>query len=75
MELIEITTEYIQLDQFLKWAGIVETGGQVKDFIENGIIELNGQPITEKRKKLRNLDIIIIKNIGSYQVIVVHNEN
>ncbi len=75
MELIEINTESIQLDQFLKWAGIVETGGQVKEFIEERLIELNGQLVTEKRKKLKNEDIIVVKNLGTYQVIVVNNEN
>ena len=75
MELIEINTESIKLDQFLKWAGIVETGGQVREFIDEKMIELNGKIITEKRKQLKNKDIIKIKDIGTYQVIVVNNEN
>jgi len=75
MELIEINTESIKLDQFLKWAGIVETGGQVREFIDEKMIELNGKIITEKRKQLKNKDIITIKDIGTYQVIVVNNEN
>lgn len=75
MELIEINTESIKLDQFLKWAGIVETGGQVKKFIDEQLIELNGQLITEKRKKLKNNDIIRIKGLDTYQVVVANNEN
>jgi len=75
MELIEINTESIKLDQFLKWAGIVETGGQVREFIDEKMIELNGKIITEKRKQLKNKDIITIKDIGTYQVVVVNNEN
>ncbi len=73
MELIEINTESIQLDQFLKWAGIVETGGQVKDWLADQMIEINGQLVTEKRKKLKDQDIITIKGIGPYQVVVVKN--
>ncbi len=73
MELIEINTESIQIDQFLKWAGIVETGGQIKDLLTDHMIELNGQLVTEKRKKLKNRDIITIKGIGPYQVVVVKN--
>lgn len=75
MELIEINTESIQLDQFLKWAGIVETGGQVKVWLADEMIELNGQLVTEKRKKLKNQDKITIKGLGSYQVVVVKNAN
>jgi ribosome-associated protein len=75
MELIEINTESIKLDQFLKWIGIIETGGQVKEFIDNRLITLNDQLVTEKRKKLKNKDIINIKGLGIYQVVVANNEN
>ena len=75
MEPIEINTDSIQLDQFLKWAGIIETGGQVKLLIDDQIVELNGQAVTEKRKKLKDKDIITIKGLGSFQVVVVHNES
>ncbi len=75
MELIEINTESIKLDQFLKWIGIVQTGGQVKEFIDEQLIILNDQLVTEKRKKLKNKDIISIKGLGIYQVVVVNNEN
>jgi ribosome-associated protein len=75
MELIEINTESIQLDQFLKWAGIVETGGQVRNWLADEMIVLNGQVVTEKRKKLKDQDKITIKGLGSYQVVVVKNAN
>jgi ribosome-associated protein len=75
MELIEINTESIQLDQFLKWAGIVEKGGQVKNWLADEMITLNGQLVTEKRKKLKDKDKITIKGLGSYQVVVVKNAN
>lgn len=68
MEEIAISTETIQLDQFLKWAGIADTGGQVKFFIEEGIVFLNGQPVTEKRKKLKAGDIIEITDIGTWKI-------
>ena len=48
---VPIHTEYIQIDQLLKLEGIIETGGQIKSFIDEGILTLNGQVVTEKRKK------------------------
>ena len=39
---VPIHTEYIQIDQLLKLEGIIETGGQIKTFIEEGILTLNG---------------------------------
>ena len=40
---VPIHTEYIQIDQLLKLEGIIETGGQIKSFIDEGILTLNGQ--------------------------------
>ena len=53
-----ITTEYIKLDSLLKFAGIAETGGQAKEFIQDGIIAVNGEICTARGKKLRNGDIV-----------------
>lgn len=47
---VAIHTDYIQLDQALKLAGIIMTGGQIKPLLEEGAISLNGQVCTEKRK-------------------------
>ncbi|MCF6095092.1 S4 domain-containing protein YaaA [Microaerobacter geothermalis] len=57
-EIVEIQTEYITLGQILKLSGIVDTGGQIKTFLTNEEIFVNG--IMEKRrgKKLYPGDII-----------------
>lgn len=55
---VPIHTEYIQIDQLLKLEGIIETCGQIKSFIDEGILTLNGQVVTEKRKKCRIGDVI-----------------
>lgn len=68
MEEIAISTPTIQLDQLLKWAGIVETGGQVKFFLEEGAIFLNGKLVTEKRKKLIPGDVIEIQDLGTWKI-------
>lgn len=68
MEIIEITTPVIQLDQLLKWAGIVETGGQVRLFIDDGLIKVNGINIHERRKKIHPGDIVEIQDIGIWKV-------
>jgi ribosome-associated protein len=70
MESIDITTPVINLDQLLKFAGIVETGGQVKLFVEEGLVWLNGTVITERRKKIRPGDIVEIKGIGIWKVML-----
>ena len=59
---ILIDTEYISMDKLLKFAGIADTGGQAFMMVEDGIITLNGVPVTEKRKKVRPSDIVNIDN-------------
>lgn len=69
IEKIEVNTETIQLDQFLKWAGVLESGGQVKLMIEDEMIRVNGIVETARRKKLHDGDVVEIKEMGSWQVV------
>ncbi len=74
MEKIEIKTETIQLDQFLKWAGIIESGGQVKMLIEDEMIFVNDVLETARRKKLKDGDVVKIIDMGSWQVVASEND-
>ena len=74
MQKIEINTDEIQLDQLLKWAAIVNSGGQVKFMIEDEIIKLNGVIVTARRKKIKPGDIIEIDGEGSWQVVKKQGE-
>lgn len=55
---ITIDTEYIKLDNLLKYAGAVDTGGQAKFEIQNGAVSLNGELCTQRGKKIRAGDKI-----------------
>ena len=52
MEQIEITTEFIKLDSFLKFAGVVGTGGEAKIRIADGEVTVNGEVCTMRGKKI-----------------------
>lgn len=62
MNTIKINTEYIKLDQFLKWADIVTTGTEAKLLISNGLVKVNGEVETRRGKKLRKNDIIEVND-------------
>jgi ribosome-associated protein len=47
---------FIKLDQFLKWVGAAETGGQAKVIIAEGQVKVNGETETRRGKKLRRGD-------------------
>ena len=49
-ETVEITTEFITMDKLLKFSGVADTGGQAFLMVEDGVVRLNGQLVTEKRK-------------------------
>lgn len=62
MEKIEttITTEYIKLDQLLKYAGIAYSGAEAKDMVLNGIVSVNGEICTMRGKKIRQGDKVTV---------------
>ena len=53
MENIEITTEYIKLQDLLKFAAAVQTGGEAKVVIQNGGVTVNGEVCTMRGRKIR----------------------
>ena len=69
---IEIETEEIQLDQFLKWAGVLPSGGEVKALLAEGLIFRNGEKESARRRKLHDGDVIEITNMGVWRVNVKH---
>lgn len=68
MEKLLIKTETINLDQLLKWASIVDSGGIVKFMIEDQLIKVNGEVVTQRRKKIYPGDIIEIIDSGQWEV-------
>ena len=58
--IIEIKTEYIKLDQLLKYAGIAENGSHAKEMILEGIVKVNGEVNMCRGKKLYKGDKVII---------------
>ncbi len=58
METISITTEYIKLDAFLKYAGLCGTGGEAKLAVADSLVKVNGEVCTMRGKKLREGDTV-----------------
>ena len=53
---VKIHTEFIKLQDLLKFAGAVETGGDAKRIIQEGRVSVNGEPCAMRGKKLRSGD-------------------
>ncbi len=68
MEQVFINTDYIKLDQFLKWVGACDNGAMAKSVILDGYVKVNGNIELQRGKKLRNGDIVEFDN-KKYEVI------
>ena len=68
MEIIEINTEFIKLDQLLKFAGLVGNGRDAKMVIQDEMVRVNGEICTMRGKKLRPGDVVEVEDAGSFEV-------
>jgi ribosome-associated protein len=66
-EQFELKTEFIDLLQLLKATGYAATGGEAKMMVEDGLIDVNGEQESRKRRKLRLGDKVNIDG----QVLIV----
>lgn len=51
-------SDIIRLDDFLKFCGVVGTGGQAKILIQSGEVRVNGVVETRRRKQLQTGDTV-----------------
>ena len=61
MKTMTITTEYIKLQDLLKLANAVETGGEAKECNQGGKVKVNGEVRTMGGKKLGPGDTVTFR--------------
>jgi ribosome-associated protein len=54
----ELESEFVELYKILKFEGLADSGGNAKQAIANGLVSVNGEVETRKRKKIRAGDQI-----------------
>ena len=59
MKKIIIHTEFIKLQDLLKYANLVETGGMAKECVQGGEVMVNGEVCTMRGKKIRPGDTVV----------------
>jgi ribosome-associated protein len=67
-EKISINTEFIKLDQFLKWAGVFSSGTDAKMMILSGNVKVNGEKEIRRGKKLRKGDTVEVDGT-TYEIV------
>ncbi len=67
IEEIKIRTEFIKLDQFLKFCGMAETGGHAKEIVAEGVVFVNGELCLQRGKKLHPGDEVVVDD---YKILI-----
>lgn len=65
---LSFSGEYITLGQLLKMEQLVETGGQVKPFLAETVITVNGEPENRRGRKLHHGDLVEITGYGRWRL-------
>ena len=58
----ELATEFIELNQLLKLAGLCDSGGAGKALVAQGLVRVDGQAETRKTAKIRTGQVVICGN-------------
>ena len=58
MRVVEIPDEPVELYKILKFEALVPSGGEAKAVISQGLVSVNGEIETRKRKKIMSGDVV-----------------
>lgn len=56
-----LAQEYIELNRFLKLCGLAQSGGEAKRLVDEGLVSVNGEPESRRRRKLRRGDVVSLE--------------
>ncbi len=65
---IKISTEFIKLQQLLKLADVLDSGSDIKYFLAESLVLVNGEKATQRGKKIYPGDVVEVE--GFEQIIV-----
>ena len=54
-----ISTDYIELDKLLKRENLAASGGEARALIDQGLVRVNGEVETRRRRKCRPGDLVV----------------
>ena len=60
MDEVQIRDGSIRLVQLLKLANLVESGSDVRDLVQQGVVLVNGEPELRRGRQLRDGDVVTV---------------
>jgi ribosome-associated protein len=67
MREIPIRGEMIRLGQLLKLAGVADSGGEAKELLADGAVQVNGEVETRRGRQLHDGDVVVA---GELRVVI-----
>jgi len=64
MRELAISSEMIRLGQFLKLAGAVDSGADVRPLLADGMVSVNGEVETRRGRQLHRGDVVTLDDIS-----------
>jgi ribosome-associated protein len=68
MEKIQIHTDFIKLDQLLKYIGAADSGAMAKAMVLDGMVRVDGEICTMRGKKIRPGQQVAVADLGAWCV-------
>jgi len=65
---VAISTEVIRLGQFLKLAGLVDAGSDVRPLLADGAVRVGGEVETRRGRQLRRGDVVEVMDAAPVRV-------
>ncbi|OAZ45619.1 RNA-binding protein [Microbacterium arborescens] len=62
---VSIGSDGIRLGQFMKFAGLLDSGGVVKEAIIDGFVTVNGEVDRRRGRQLQHDDVVVFDGRGA----------
>ncbi|GAT09509.1 RNA-binding protein [Mycolicibacterium novocastrense] len=62
---VVISDDSIRLGQFLKLAGLIDSGADAKSVIADGLVTVNGEVEHRRGRQLRRADVVVFDGRGA----------
>ncbi len=69
MKKIKITTPYITLGQFLKFADLISSGGETKFYLTENDVHVNQELELRRGRKIYPGDIVTVQGIEPFMIV------
>lgn len=59
----ELTSEFVEVNQLLKLAGLVDSGGAGKNLVASGVVKVDGNQELRKTAKIRTGQVVTLGDV------------